>query len=597
MLRLEYPFMFISLTVALVGAFLLPWLERISEDRIVSLMSFILLAIPGFLALIISLTFGLQPGVVEPALFSHPEIGSFAMYLDNLNSLFFLGVGIVTPVVALYSYDIMENRLVSMQEEGENPPSLGIFYLFYTLFSVGMFGFVLTTNLFMQYIFLSLALVSSYVLILFYGHGERESVANIYLVWSLVGGAAFFLGVIGLGAKTGTYDILNLSTLELNLGMGAGLPIIVPFLIFFGMSIKMALFGVHIWLPKAHSQAPAPVSALLSGNLIGLSGYVMIRIVIGMFPSQFRIMAPFFVILAFLTMLYGGLNAIAQDDLKTLLAYSSISQMGWITFGIAIMTQKAMIGGAVLFVTQSLSSSLLFMGAGVIMHKYDGLRDISNMGELMTLNPVLSSIIVIGFSTLIGAPLTVGFWGKTLIFSGATTVAAGYGPIIFILVALAIIFAGGVTASYSLITMKRMLFGMFKGDVEPPNIGWSVSTLSMAIVGLTGVILFFTPESIMDPREIPRLTVLTVEGLMFLTAYLGAYTIFSGGIRYYLVLLSHKIESEIIDKFFHKRMISWVEAADKAIEEAHPTDFSTYLLWLIIGFVTIVSALVFLFPK
>jgi len=594
MLELEFPFIFISLLIPISGAFLFPWLEKKIKDRTISFISFIFLAVPGFTALIISLTFGLQSGIVEPPLFSHDAIGSFAMYLDSLNSLFFLGVGIVTPVVALYSFDIMKHRLTCMREEGEDPPSLGIFYLFYTLFAAGMFGFVLTTNLFMQYIFLNLTLISSFVLILFYGHGERTRVAHIYLIWSLVGGAAFFLGIIGLGAEAGTYNLLDFSTLELNLGLGEGLPIVVPFLIFFGLSIKMALFGVHIWLPKAHSQAPAPVSALLSGNLIGLSGYVMIRVVIEMFPAQFRVIAPFFVILAFITMLYGGLNALAQDDFKTLLAYSSISQMGWITFGIVIMTEKTMIGGALLFVTQSLSSSLLFMGAGVIMVKYNGLRDISNMGELMTLNPVLSSLIVIGFSTLIGAPLTVGFWGKTLIFSGATTVAAGHGPIVFIFVALAIIFAGGITASYSLITMKRMLFGMFKGDMEPPHIGWTLSTVSMAVVGLAGIVLFFSPESIMDPGEIPRLSVLTVEGLMFLTAYLGAYTIFSGGIRYYLVLGSHKIEEEILDVFFHKRMISWVKKVNRGLADFHPADVTSYILWLAIGIIGVFAALFFL---
>ncbi len=594
MVELGFPFLFLTILLPIFVAFLFPWLDKKIKDRTISLISFVFLAIPGLTALMISLTFGLQPGIVGPPLFSHDMIGSFAMYLDDLNSLFFLGVGVVTPIVAIYSFDVMEHRISHMKREGENPPSLGYFYLFYTLFSTGMLGFVMTINLFMQYIFLSLALFSSFVLILLYGHGERKRIANIYLVWSLVGSAAFFLGVIGLGTETGTYNILDLSTLESNLALGEGLPLLIPFLIFFGMSIKMALFGVHIWLPKAHSEAPAPVSALLSGNFIGLSGYVMIRVVVEMFPAQSRIMSPYFLVLAFFTMLYGGLNAIAQDDLKSLLAYSSISQMGWITFGIAIMTEKTMMGGAVLFVTQSFSSSLLFMGAGVIMVKYDGLRDISNMGELMTLNPVLSSLIVVGFSTLIGVPFTVGFWGKTLIFSGATTVAAGYGPLFFIAVALAIIFAAGITASYSLITMKRMLFGMFKGDMEPPHIGWSFSTASMAAVGLTGIVLFFSPESIMDTAAIPRLSVLTVEGLMFLTAFLGAYTIFSGGIRYYLVLLSYKVEEEIIDELFHEKMILWIEKADKSLEKAHPADFSTYMLWILIGFLSVVMILIFL---
>jgi len=116
----------------------------------------------------------------------------------------------------------------------------------------------------------------------------------------------------------------------------------------------------------------------------------------------------------------------------------------------------------------------------------------------------------------------------------------------------------------------------------------------MAVIGLTGVVLFFTPEYILDPTEIPRLSVLTVEGMMFLTAYLGAYTIFSGGLRYYLVLASHKLESEIIDRFFHEWFPSRLKRIDRRIESIHSADLPAYFLWLIIGFVGVILFLVFL---
>ncbi len=402
------------------------------------------------------------------------------------------------------------------------------------------------------------------------------------------------LGIIGLGLQVGTFDLVDMESLELNLGMGAGLPLLIPFLIFFGMCIKKALFGVHVWLPHAHAEAPAPVSALLSPNLIGISGYAMIRVVLDIFPTQFEEMSIFFLIFAFVTMVYGGLNAIAQDDLKRLLAYASISQMGWVVFGIATMTNEGMMGGVLLFVKHSISLSVLFMGAGILVEKYDGLRDISNMGELLNLHPVLSSLMLIGFLTLVGSPLTLGFWGKTLIFSGAIKMPVVTGPFTFILVALAIVFAGGITAAYAFITMKRMFFGMFKADMDPISIGWSTSTIPMAVIASIGIFLFFIPTSLFGPAEPPSLSVLTIEGLMFLTAYLGAYTLFSGSLRYFLVLFSHKVENEIIDRFFHRRMISWIKRADKALEDAHPADFTTYILWLMIGFVGVILTVLFL---
>ncbi len=593
MLKLDFPILFISLLIPLFGSFLFPILDDRVKDRTHSIICFFLLLIPIITVLLVFLRYGLAEPIVEPALFSHHELGSFSMYLDRLNGLYFLGVGIVTPMVALYSHNYMKHRLTSMREKENDVPSLGIFYFSYTIFSVAMLGFLITTNLILQYVFLNITVMSSFLLILLYGHGDKKRTANMYLIWSMIGGSVFLLGIIGLGLQAGTFDLVDIESLEL-LEIEDGLPLLIPFLIFFGMCIKKALFGVHVWLPHAHAEAPAPVSALLSPNLIGISGYAMIRVVLDIFPTQFEEMSLFFLIFAFVTMVYGGLNAIAQDDLKRLLAYASISQMGWVVFGIATMTTEGMMGGVLLFVKHSISLSILFMGAGILVEKYDGLRDISNMGELLHLHPVLSSLMLIGFLTLVGSPLTMGFWGKTLIFSGAIKMPVVTGPFTFILVALTIVFAGGITAAYAFITMKRMFFGMFKGEMEPRSVGWSSSTVPMAVIASIGIFLFFVPTSLFGPADPPSLSVLTLEGLMFLTAYLGAYTIFSGAFRYFLVLFSHKVENEIIDRFFHKRVILWIKNADKTLEDAHPADFTTYILWLAIGLVGVLLTVIFL---
>ncbi len=594
MLKLDFPILFISLLIPFIGSFFFLILNGKVKDRIHSIVCFFLLIAPVITVSFVLFRYGLAEPIVEPPLFSHRDLGSFSMYLDRLNGLYFLGVGIVTPMVAIYSHNYMKHRLTTMKDNEDEVPSLGIFYFSYTILSAAMLGFLITTNLILQYIFLNITVMTSFLLILIYGHGNKKRTANMYLIWSMIGGSIFLLGILGLGLHVGTFDLVDIESLELNLGMGQSLPLLIPFFIFFGMCIKKALFGVHVWLPHAHAEAPAPVSALLSPNLIGISGYAMIRVVLDIFPTQFEEMSIFFLFFAFITMVYGGLNAIAQDDLKRLLAYASISQMGWVVFGIATMTTEGMMGGVLLFVKHSISLSVLFMGAGILVEKYDGLRDISNMGELLHLHPVLSSLMLIGFLTLVGSPLTMGFWGKTLIFSGAIKMPLITGPFTFILVALAIVFAGGITAAYAFITMKRMFFGMFKGEMEPRSIGWSTSTIPMVAIASIGIFLFFIPTSLFGPAEPPSLSVLTIEGLMFLTAYLGAYTIFSGALRYFLVLFSHKVENEIIDRFFHKRVISWIKRADKALEDAHPKDFTTYLLWLMIGLIGVLLTVIFL---
>ncbi len=591
MQQIEYPILFISLMIPFLGSLFFPFLKAKLNNRHFSILSFFLLLIPGITAFILYLGFNLEEGIVEPSIFSHHMLGRFSMYLERVNALYLLGVVIVTPSVALYSHHYMQNRKKHMEEKGDQVPTLDKFYLLYTLFSVSMMGFLLTTNLFMQYIFLKITLLSSFALILLYGHGNRKRTATIYLVWSLVGGVVFLLGILGLGAEVGTFDIVDMSARELNVGLGEGLSLMIPFLIFFGMCIKKALFGVHIWLPHAHAEAPAPVSALLSPNLIGISGYVMISIVLEMFPDQFETLAPFFMILAFITMIYGGLTALAQDDLKRLLAYASVSQMGWVVFGIATMTPEGISGGILLFIKHSISLSILFMVAGILVSKYEGLRDISNMGGLLTMNPVLSGLTIVGFFTLVGAPLTMGFWGKTLIFSGAIKIPGITGPISFILVASAVIFAGGITASYCFITMKRMLFGGFKGKMGKRSIGWTTSTIPMAVIGFIGIFLFFIPGHLIGPAEIPRLSVLTIEGMMFLTAYLGAYFIFTGGIRYYLVLFSHRIEERVIDEFFHEKIPNFLEKSAKKLKHGHSGETVLYILTFILGLIIILLGL------
>ncbi|MFW6144026.1 MAG: complex I subunit 4 family protein [Candidatus Natronoplasma sp.] len=525
--------------------------------------------------------FGLTQAITEPAIFFHPQMGHFSMYLDKLNALYFLGVGVVTPMVALYSRHYIGYKVEQLRREENDSQPLWLFYMPYTVFAASMFGFVLATNLLFLYIFLNISMLTSFLLILLFGHGEREHIAKLYLLWSFIGSGAFLLGVIGLGAYTGTFDILDLSTLQLNIGLSKGLTILVPFLIFFGMYIKKALFGCHIWLPHAHAEAPAPVSAVLSANLIGISGYVMIRVVLQTFPTQFEKMAPFFLVLAFTTMLYGGVNALAQDDLKRLLAYASVAQMGWVVFGISTMTPEGMMGGIILYLKHSLTLSVLFMGSGLLVAKYDGLRKISNMGELLKMHPILSILMILSFLTFMGAPLTVGFWGKTLVFQGAINSPFLTGSIAPILAGIGIIFAAGITLSYSFITVKRMFFGMFKGGSKPKKIGWISSTVPMAVLVSIGIFLFFVGGSIIQPLKKPSLSLEAI----FLAGYVTAYFLFSGKLRYSLVFFSYTFENKLLDRVFHEKIPEKIQETGYAIRSIHSGDLSTYVLWTVIGIV------------
>ncbi len=518
--------------------------------------------------------------MIDPSVFSHPAVGSFSMYLDRWNSLYLLGVGVVTPMISLYSYPYLDHHLDSMKEEGRDVSSLYKYYFLYTIFAASMMGFLLTTNLLMQFIYIILTGFSSFLIIWHFGYGSRRATATTYLVWSVIGTALFLMGIIAFGYHVGTFDIINPITTDWNEGLGSDLTVIIPLLLFFAIWVKQSLFGFHVWLPHSDDCAPTPLSAVISPNFVGISSYVLVRVLGQIFPIHFSMFFPLFLVLGFITMVYGGLTALAQDDLQRLLAYSTISQMGWIVFGIGTMTSAGMKGGVLLFVTQSLSSSVLFMVSGLLIIRYDGLQDISEMGELLTIDPILSSFVIMGFLTLVGAPLTVGFWAKTFIFSEAIKNQLITGPVTFIIIIVFVVFAGGITASYSFLTIKRMLFGWFKGDSEPKPLKWNRTTYSIAFIGLVSIILFFFPTPLLGPAKPPRLSVLTIEGLIFLTSYLGAYTIFSGKARYYVVLLSYKIENGILDYFLYEKMFSWIENSKKKIRLVDEDSFSSSVYWL-----------------
>jgi NADH-quinone oxidoreductase subunit M len=269
-----------------------------------------------------------------------------------------------------------------------------------------------------------------------------------------------------------------------------------------GLFVKMAVFGVHIWLPYAHAEAPTPVSALLSPALIGISGYALIRISFIMFPAQFVVISPFLLALALLTMIYGGLMALAQDDFKRLLAYSSISQMGYILLGISTLTTNGVTGGMLHFTTHAVGKSVLFMIAGVLIVQFRGLRSIGRMGGLAQKVPFTGALALLGFLFLMGIPPTLGLWSKIHIVVGTFDRILVMGAAALVLISLALVVATGITAAYSFFTLKRIFLGRLpKGLGAEPVHGGSMLTATVAIIAIAGVFLFFYPAVFIDPLK------------------------------------------------------------------------------------------------
>ncbi len=427
--------------------------------------------------------------LVDPLIFNLTtyRIGSFALGIDGLSAPVVIGISIVTSFVAVYSVKYMETRIHEMVEHGERVPGLGAYLLLYNIFAATMLGLVFSTNLVEFYVFLEGSLISSFLLIAFYGYGDRRRISLLYFVWTHIGAVVFLTGVLYLGLTIHTFDYLVLSNGNLAsigsvefIGKAAT---VIAVLLLFGLFVKMAIFGVHMWLPYAHAEAPTPISALLSPNLIGLAGYAIARFVIPLFPSQMEAWRPFLLGLAFTTIVYAGLVALRQTDFKRFLAYSSISQMGYMLLGLSTLNPYGIMGAMLIYLSHAVGKAVLFMSAGVFITELDGLRDITKMGGLARRYPLVAALALFGFMNLAGLPPSVGMWSEIFIVLGVVNGYLFQGYEYMFGLSLLLIVALTVTAAYAFITMRRVFYGQPRSKVEAREVvdGFKLSMLAIAL--------------------------------------------------------------------------------------------------------------------
>ncbi len=437
-------------------------------------------------------------GVIDPFILNATSysIGTMALAIDGLSAPVVIGLSIVTAFVAIYSIKYMETRIHEMEEAGERAPSFGTYLLLYNIFAVTMLGIAYSTNLIEFYVFLEGSLISSFLLIAFYGYGDRKRISLLYFVWTHVAAVVFLTGVLYYGylVHTFNYAVVINGTLEpvtraigpIYQYVGSAAPLIAALLLF-GLLVKMAVFGVHMWLPYAHAEAPTPISALLSPNLIGLAGYAIARFIIPLFPQQMLDWRPFLMGLAFTTIIYAGLVALRQRDYKRFLAYSSISQMGYMLLGLSTLNIYGIMGAMLIYLSHAIGKALLFMNAGVFITELHGLRDITKMGGLAKRYPLVSALALFGFMNLSGLPPSVGMWSEIYVVLGVVKTPyflASYGNLVGL--TLLLIVALTVTASYSFITMKRIYYGQPRSKIEAKESidGFKLSLLAIAIFGV-----------------------------------------------------------------------------------------------------------------
>ncbi|MEM2904355.1 MAG: NADH-quinone oxidoreductase subunit M, partial [Candidatus Bathyarchaeia archaeon] len=374
----------------------------------------------------------------------------------------------------------------------------GSYFALYVLYAAGMLGTVLSTNLVEFYLFYELMLIPSYFLIAQWGYGERERIAFMYFLWTHVGALALLLGILTTYAAAGSFDIYAIPGLLAAGSQSFDLLRWISIAMFLGFFVKMACFGLHVWLPHAHAEAPTPISALLSPAMIGIGGYATVRITLMLFPTVFQALSIALSVWALLTMFYGGFMALTQDDIKRLLAYSSISQMGYILFGVASTSLLGVSGSMFHYVSHGTGKGILFLAAGAIMLQTEGLRSIRKMGGLASKMPVTATAALIGFLAIMGTPPLNGFQSEWMLFGGALMEAVRQQSVLRLVIASLGVASSALTAGYGLWTIRRVFFGPRPEELEHVKEAGPLVTAPLVTLIVVTVALGVYPGVIVD---------------------------------------------------------------------------------------------------
>jgi proton-translocating NADH-quinone oxidoreductase chain M len=373
---------------------------------------------------------------------------------------------------------------------------IGLYFALYLAFSMGMMGTVLATNLIEFFVFFELMLIPSFFLIAFYGYGARRRIALMFLFWTHVGAVVLLLGLLAMGFFAGGFDY---DTVRANVAkIPAQWMSIIIFSLVVGLGVKLAAFLLHIWLPYAHSEAPTPISALLSPAMIGIGAYGLIRLWLELLTGNYTQYSIYINIWGLATMIYGGAMALMQDDIKKVLAYSSISQMGYILFGIGSESILGITGGVLIYVTHGLGKAILFMMAGSIILQ-TGTRSMSKLGGLAGKMPYTAVIAMIGALTIIGIPPTSGFMSEWILFAGALQTAVYESDTLRVILFGFGIITTVLTSAYILWMYKRVFFGKIPERLVSVTDPSKYITVTMGVLAGLSLIIGVYPDPILNP--------------------------------------------------------------------------------------------------
>ena len=402
---------------------------------------------------------------------------NYKVGVDGISILFIILTTFITPLCVVSVNDTIKNRLKD-------------FLVAILIMESLMIGVFCSLDLVVFYLFFEGGLIPMFLIIGIWGGEKRVYSAFKFFLYTLLGSVLMLVAIISIYWMTGTTDVTYLY----NIGIDAKYQNLLWLAFFSSFAVKTPMWPVHTWLPDAHVEAPTAGSVLLAAILLKMAGYGFIRFSLGLFPIASEYFVPLVYILSLVAIIYTSLVALMQEDMKKLIAYSSVAHMGFVTLGIFTITQQGLEGSIYQMISHGLVSAALFLSVGVLYER-SHTRLINNYGGLVSIMPKYAIIFMIFTLGAVGLPGTSGFVGEFLILMGAFKKSF----LVATIASLGVILA----AAYMLWLYKRVIFGIVFN--EKLNKLKDLSKTELFILSsLAFPIIFFGfyPEPLLNTTEV-----------------------------------------------------------------------------------------------
>ncbi len=401
----------------------------------------------------------------------------FKLGVDGISILFIVLTAFITPICILSCINSVKTRIKE-------------FLIAILILETFMIGVFCSLDLVIFYLFFEAGLIPMFLIIGIWGGSKRVYSAFKFFLFTLLGSVLMLVAIIAIYWITGTTDVTEIYKIKI--------PIEYQYLLWLAFlssfAVKLPMWPVHTWLPDAHVEAPTAGSVILAAILLKMAGYGFLRFSIGMFPVASHFFTPLIFTLSIIAIIYTSLVALMQDDMKKLIAYSSVAHMGYVTLGIFSFTKQGIEGGMFQMISHGLISAALFLCVGFLYDRMNS-REINKFGGVVNILPKFSLIFIIFTLAALGLPGTSGFVGEFLVLVG--TFKVNY--LAAIIATIGVILA----AAYMLWLAKRVIFGEITNEnvkkLKDLNISEGIMFGSLI---LTVIVFGFFPDPLIKTMSV-----------------------------------------------------------------------------------------------